>query len=108
MRYFIALYTGSVGLSGGRFTGKAGEFLVVNQAAIRVEPDKAGCAAVGKGEFRSQVAVAVLVKVCIIAALERGGGSGKRFGISRDGEQLSTGSAVPEIDLRIADFQIGR
>ena len=58
-------------LCGSRLTGKAGEFLIINRSAIYVEPDKAGRAVIGKGEFCGQVTVAVLVKSRVIATLER-------------------------------------
>ena len=86
MMFACSVCTGS-----GCFAGKTGEFFVINEAAICEEPDEAGCAAIGKGKLCGQLAAAVLVKICKVAAFQRILCAGKRDRETRNGEKLTAG-----------------
>ena len=79
------MFACSVCPGSGCFAGKTGEFFVINEAAICEEPDEADCAAIGKGKLCGQLAAAVLVKICKVAAFQRILCAGKRDRETRNG-----------------------
>ena len=81
-----------------RFAEKTGEFPVINQTAVCVEPDKAGCAAVGKGKFCGQLAAAVSIKIGKAAAFQRILRAGQCDREPGNSQKLPAGGAVPQAD----------
>ena len=93
------MFACSVCPGSGCLAGKTGEFFVINEAAICEEPDETDCAAIGKGKLCGQLAAAVLVKICKVAAFQRILCAGKRDRETRSGEKLTAGGTVPQAYL---------
>ena len=85
------LFSGLFRIPGGSFPGQDGKFRIIDQSAVRIEPEQTGCAAVGERKFRCQVAGSVAVKVGKIAALQRVLCAGQRVGEPGHGKQLPAG-----------------
>lgn len=63
-----------------------------NQTRLAVLPS-------AKGKLCGQLAAAVLVKICKVAAFQRILCAGKRDRETRNGEKLTAGGTVPQADL---------